>query len=783
MGWVDFPVSCKSAAAAGRHLPAGAWGLRGSPLPASAGCAPASAARPKWHGGSHVPGAQQHDPARVPDADVPREPGTAASARGWKRRAGAGNAPSDPGSRRPGSSSGPATLLHVKLNLPPQWDAANGATTGPSHPGDAWLSQRGARASLEHPSSIPPAHSEQPMRGWQHSRLPPRPPRRASPQGRTPRRRARSPGASSEEGRWARRGEGQGRRWGRAGAEAGAYRPARSTGSFRCRRWHHLAASAWAPQPCPVGAEDEDGGTSTNPAPPAPTSAPPQESGSPGNPCKYWEVLTWALAPIPNPLPTARPRPSEPSSRQGEGARHQSHCPMALGMGGLSPPVPSHVMPWGTPTPEACRAAPGLPASPPAPAQSRRERQLPQQGHGRAPNAGATVQITAGQSPGGCRRTVPPRFPGDTRWLEVAPGCAAKPFGEGDLQDATLPRSSHRRCSWDPSTETGWPRAPSPRSQGTAKLLRGTREDGASARQAGSSAEWTRSCSHLHPSSCPPHPPQAPGAEQSSSPRCAAQPGPLPPVREKPASSSHRPFRDGGSGWHPHPRLASPPQADVPIPGWRPPVTLLALELVRPRREQAQARGRLAGSVSESGSVRVMGTGWRAQPGPCSPQHRPWLPQLHTDPGPVTGGRNTAPGYVPAGGTGDWTGCPSPVALGMGQGAGAWWHWGQGAWAQCHPVLSPHRLQPGPTAGGGLSPGSYSQPSWGWGSGQPQAQWLCPEHHPGGVSWPPAHGPGPMSLPGAGAPLPSAAGNIFFLSVGLQRGGSRKNPRVSARYL
>lgn len=67
---------------------------------------------------------------------------------------------------------------------------------------------------------------------------------------------------------------------------------------------------------------------------------------------------------------------------------HQSHCPSQL-WGWVACPhlSPSHGTTWSTPTPGACRVAPGLVASSPlwpnpAPAHSWHERQLLQQGHG-----------------------------------------------------------------------------------------------------------------------------------------------------------------------------------------------------------------------------------------------------------------------------------------------------------------------------------------------------------------------------------------------------------------
>lgn len=96
------------------------------------------------------PGVYQNNPKYVPDANILKDPCTATYTLGWKRWAGAGNAPPAPApsnqpiSPRAGSSLGPTTVLHLKLNLPPPRDAANGDTVGPSHLEDAWLSRRGA---------------------------------------------------------------------------------------------------------------------------------------------------------------------------------------------------------------------------------------------------------------------------------------------------------------------------------------------------------------------------------------------------------------------------------------------------------------------------------------------------------------------------------------------------------------------------------------------------------------------------------------------------------------
>lgn len=226
--------------------------------------------------------------------------------------------------------------------------------------------------------------------------------------------------------------------------------------------------------------------------------------------------------------------------------------------------------------------------------------------------------------------------------------------------------------------------------------------------------------------------------------------------------------------WCPHLMLVSPSQADIPIPGQCPhprpmsppqadvPLSLCwCCSLSDLPREQVQLRGRPAGSVSKSGSVRVMGTAQHPPPHSTS-SSSPSSTQILVQPGR----RNMAPGYSPVG-------CPSTVALGTGLGAQAWWH---------H-VPSPGRLQPGPAAGWWLSmglpqpaqpgPWGLQWPRWGQGSSQPQAQWLDPEHQPRGVTCPPpsVRGPGPVSRPGPGAPLPSADGNIFFLSMGLQQGG------------
>lgn len=56
--------------------------------------------------------------------------------------------------------------------------------------------------------------------------------------------------------------------------------------------------------------------------------------------------------------------------------------------------------------------------------------------------------------------------------------------------------------------------------------------------------------------------------------------------------------------WCPHPRPMFLHEVDTTLY-----VTLLAVELVRPPRQQAQARGRPSGPASESSSARVTGTG------------------------------------------------------------------------------------------------------------------------------------------------------------------------------
>lgn len=177
---------------------------------------------------------------------------------------------------------------------------------------------------------------------------------------------------------------------------------------------------------------------------------------NPGNPGKYWEVLTQALAPTPNPLPTARPRPSEPNSHilVVSGCQDTSPtAPAGPGYGWLVPTCPLPMQCLGAPQPlvpagqhpgSRLRPLHGqiLPRCTAGVKGSFHSRCMAESGpncgsrsinhsgskHWWVPEDGVTAltwghTVTAGGSRAEAR---------------VARGRTAKPFGEGELQDATL---------------------------------------------------------------------------------------------------------------------------------------------------------------------------------------------------------------------------------------------------------------------------------------------------------------------------------------------------------
>lgn len=172
-------------------------------------------------------------------------------------------------------------------------------------------------------------------------------------------------------------------------------------------------------------------------------------------------------------------------------------------------------------------------------------------------------------------------------------------------------------------------------------------------------------------------------------------------------------------------------------------------------REGMQVRGCPAWSVSRSGSARVMGKERHLPPtvaapaphGPCSSQKRGTCP---------LGSHLVA---ALDGGTGDRTGCsglvaPCPVPTALPACAGG----------SCHQ----------PSQG----PGGCSGPTEVRGHSSHGISGCTPRSSPGASPDPPVHGPSPASRSRPGAPLPSAAGNTFFLSVGLQHGGGQQEKNL-----